>query len=64
VGALPVAISARIIAVAVVSSAGVGLFFGFYPARCTSLMNPIDALRVIRFLADLQHRLVPPYELH
>jgi putative ABC transport system permease protein len=26
-------------------SAGVGIFFGFYPARKASLLNTIDALR-------------------
>jgi macrolide transport system ATP-binding/permease protein len=26
-------------------SAAVGVFFGYYPARRASLLNPIDALR-------------------
>ena len=35
----------KTIIIAVVFSAGVGVFFGFYPARKASSLNPIDALR-------------------
>ncbi len=41
----PIVISAASIIVAFLSAAGIGIFFGFYPARKASLLNPIDALR-------------------
>ena len=39
------AISPETVMVALVFSAGVGIFFGFYPARKAAALNPIDALR-------------------
>jgi putative ABC transport system permease protein len=42
---IPVLINVPIIFIAIASAAMVGIFFGFYPARKASRMNPIDALR-------------------
>lgn len=41
----PTEISMSSIAVAVLCSAGVGVFFGYYPARRAALLRPVDALR-------------------
>ena len=40
-----VVVSPSIILLAVTFTAGVGVFFGFYPARKASQLNPIEALR-------------------
>jgi len=44
-GAWPIALSPSLIFIALAAAALVGVFFGYYPARRASLMNPIDALR-------------------
>ena len=41
----PVVVSLPAAGVAILFAAGVGIFFGFYPARRASRMDPIDALR-------------------
>jgi len=41
----PTLINPAVIVAAFCFSAGIGMFFGFYPARKASLLNPIDALR-------------------
>jgi macrolide transport system ATP-binding/permease protein len=41
----PILLKLDVIALAFVFSAAVGIFFGYYPARQASQLNPIDALR-------------------
>ena len=44
-GNWPIALSPNLVLIALASAGLVGVFFGYYPARRASLMNPIDALR-------------------
>ena len=44
-GNWPIALSPSLVAIALLSAGLVGVFFGYYPARRASAMNPIDALR-------------------
>jgi len=44
-GAWPIALSPSLVLIAMLSAGLVGVFFGYYPARRASQMNPIDALR-------------------
>ena len=45
IGQWPIHIGSPTILLAIGAAAVVGIFFGFYPARKASQMNPIDALR-------------------
>jgi len=44
-GNWPIALKPGLVLIALLSAGLVGVFFGYYPARRASLMNPIDALR-------------------
>jgi putative ABC transport system permease protein len=44
-GNWPITLSPDLVLIALLSAGLVGVFFGYYPARRASLMNPIDALR-------------------
>ena len=44
-GDLPVQLNVRVVMLAAAFSIGTGLFFGYYPARKASLLDPIEALR-------------------
>ncbi|QDA56777.1 ABC transporter permease [Thermomonas aquatica] len=45
IGDLPVQLNAQVVMLAAAFSIGTGLFFGYYPARKASLLDPIEALR-------------------
>lgn len=45
ISALPVQLDAPVILLATTFAVATGLFFGYYPARKASTLNPIEALR-------------------
>ncbi len=45
IGSWPITVDLWTILMAIAASAFVGIFFGYYPARKASLLNPIEALR-------------------
>jgi putative ABC transport system permease protein len=45
IGNLPVQLNAQVVMLAAAFSIATGLFFGYYPARKASLLDPIEALR-------------------